>query len=339
MAKKLRASASPNKSPQRREGRFISGLVIGIIASAIFFSNQQRLLESSSALTSDGTSATAVTIEQKTVEAPPPIGDLEKIVAQCKPITEEERQGLQREIRDYEGQTRFHQKIQEVEGKRKTDAHHVAIDKYLKERVLRPGWSVLELGCAAGTMLQMVKRAYAAGIGDHGDFVGVELVTGWVRFAEKYFADKGISVFEGDITNFALPAPFAEKTFDFVMLNDVAEHIQKARYGCFFNKLREVTHEGSIVYVHTPNPQAQLVDAGQFYENVLPHHVFVTGMAYAKFELVALEQDVDTQCSDRRMIPQLPTMMQNTGCAMNWYPKYYHAVFRRVDGKKVFNLA
>jgi hypothetical protein len=113
------------------------------------------------------------------------------------------------------------------------------------------------------------------------------------------------------------------------MLNDVAEHIQKERYGCFFQKLKEVTHEGSLVYMHTPTPQAQLTDEGQFVENVLPHHYLVTGMALAGFELVTFEHDVDTVCSEKGGREFLPRSVREVGCLWNMWPKYYHVIFRK----------
>lgn len=264
------------------------------------------------------------------------VGSMEQIVSQCLPITTRENEELRAEILHYEKSQRFHDKIAEVRGSAGVAAHHKSIDAFLKSKVLRPGWSVLELGCAAGAMLQMVKRAYEDGIGEHKEFVGVELVTGWVKFAQEYFADKGIHVFEGDVTNFTLPAPFASKTFDFVMVNDVAEHIQKSRYGCFFSKLKASTHEGSIVYFHTPNPTAQIADHNQFYENTLPHHYVVAGMAYANFELVTFEQDVTTRCGGK--VSSVISSIANSQCNVLGYPKYYHAVFRRVERHKVFAL-
>ena len=58
---------------------------------------------------------------------------------------------------------------------------------------------------------------------------GVELVPGWVRESRTYLDD--IDVFEGDITSFQLPD---SRTFDFVMMSGVAEHVQKERYECMF---------------------------------------------------------------------------------------------------------
>jgi SAM-dependent methyltransferase len=252
--------------------------------------------------------------------------NVQEVVTACTPITQEQTEALKSEIADYEKSRKFQIKILEVQDKRKAAASYVAIEKYLRENVLEAGWSILELGCAAGMMLQMVKRAYEKVGSEHKELVGVELVTGWVTFAQSYFTD--IQVFEGDITNFNLPDPYAAKTFDFVMLNDVAEHIQKERYGCFFQKLKEVTHAGSLVYMHTPTPHAQLADEVQYVEKVLPHHYMVIGMALAGFELVTFEHDVDTQCGNLGW-ELLPRAVRDVGCLMSKWPKYYHVIFRK----------
>jgi hypothetical protein len=120
-------------------------------------------------------------------------------VTRCLPITDAQTKALQHEIKDYEGSKRFTDKVNEVQGLAKVARHHEAIDKYLKRKVLQPGWSVLELGCAAGMMLKMVDQAYDGGIGAHGDLVGVELVTGWVKFAQTYH--KEIKIFEGALSS------------------------------------------------------------------------------------------------------------------------------------------
>jgi hypothetical protein len=193
--------------------------------------------------TADKVQSSPKVAKQGTVD----ITNVQEAVTECIPITSGQKAALQKEISDYEKSTKFTLKVREVQGTEPVAKHHIAINKYLKEKVLQPGWSVLELGCAAGMMLKMVQQAYDSGIGAHKELVGVELVTGWVKFAQSHH--KEIKVFKGDITEFTLPEPYAAKTFDFVMLNDVAEHIQKERYGCFFQNLNSVTHEGSIVYM------------------------------------------------------------------------------------------
>jgi cyclopropane fatty-acyl-phospholipid synthase-like methyltransferase len=255
-------------------------------------------------------------------------------------MTQAERTGLASEISDYEKSRKFFTKIKEVKGEAPVGLQHQAIDLYLRENVLEPNWSVLELGCAAGIMLSRVEAWYKEQNHPHKELVGVELVPGWVNFARSYFPEpehsSSIQVHQGDVTDFApLPAPIDTTTFDFVMLNDVAEHIQKDRYVCFFQQLQKVTHENSLVYFHTPNPQAQLADAGQYYENVLPHAFLVNGMAEHGFELINMDQDVDTNCGQSLPENYLTTshLRKKSKCQMNGYPKYYHAIFRRVPDK------
>jgi len=263
---------------------------------------------------------------------------IQAAVTKCDPITDKEKATLQSEIEDYQKSEKFLSKIREAKGEVELGAHHKAIMKYLKEKVLQPKWSILDLGCAAGAMLKAVKQAYEEdfGIGSHNHLVGIELTTGWVKFAQGYYKD--ISIYEGDVTDFQLPVPYKGKTFDFVMLNDVVEHIQKERYECFFLKLKEVTHSGSIVYMHTPTPQAQIVDKGQYFENVLPHHYLIMGMALAGFELVTFEHDLDTKCGTREN-HTLPVALKGVKCMMNKWPKYYHSIFRKTQNDEVFNLA
>ena len=262
------------------------------------------------------------------------------------PISESQRQTLKEEIEDYEKSSKFQDKIEEVKGENKVAIHHVAINNYLQEKLLQPNWSILELGCATGKMIHMVESYYKESNHPYKDMVGIELVPGWVRFAQSYYPsiESEIQIYEGDVTDFTpLPAPHTFKTFDFIMLNDVAEHIQKERYGCLFQQLQHVTHSGSLIYFHTPNPQAQLTDKNQYYENVLPHAFLIAGMAQHGFELVQLEQDIDTDANNHKMSKDTKTMAwlrTKTKCEKNGYPKYYHAIFRRVPGTKqgVFQL-
>ena len=64
---------------------------------------------------------------------------------------------------------------------------------------------MLELGCATGMVLQMVQRAYTQLGYEHKELVGVELVTGWVKFAQSYH--KEIKIFEGEHTCMSLAGP------------------------------------------------------------------------------------------------------------------------------------
>lgn len=122
---------------------------------------------------------------------------IQDTVMLCVTKISQEQVDLKAEIAHYENMRKFKEKIKEVQGERPIAVSHAAIQKYLGEKVLDPNWSVLELGCAAGMMLKVVRDLYRNGIGNHSDLVGVELVTGWVKFAQEFFVGEndGIHVF------------------------------------------------------------------------------------------------------------------------------------------------
>ena len=241
----------------------------------------------------------------------------------CEKAPGAQSKELRAEIRSYERSKRFMQKIEEAKGTAPLSTTHASIIRYLKT-VLEPNWSVIELGCAAGVMLRLVKELYEEREMSLKYIAGVELVPGWVRESRTYLDD--IDVFEGDITSFQLPD---SRTFDFVMMNDVAEHVQKERYECMFLQLDAVSHLGTIVYMHTPTPEAQLEDSKQYYENVLPHHFLVNGMARVGFRLIKFEHDLDTDCQTQK--GSLPSQLSEAKCLRNGWPKYYHVVFQKTD--------
>lgn len=102
--------------------------------------------------------------------------------------------------------------------------------------------------------------------------------------------------------------------------------------------LKKVSKPGTIVYFHTPTPEAQLIDEDQYLENVLPHHYLIMGMSLSGFELVTLEHDMDTECKSK-ISPSALRQIRNAKCAMNFYPKYYHAVFQQKEDARVFDLS
>jgi len=186
-----------------------------------------------------------------------------------------------------------------------------------------------------------------------------------------YFTYLYTLICSGDITDFDLPDPYKGATFDFVMLNDVVEHIQRGRFGCLFLKLQDLTHSGSLVYIHTPTAEAQLymyrksspstVNPAVFdadsdakidnekdkhrsrllteRSNVLPHHFIFTGMAMAGFELVEMEMDMQTNCGGRVYnLNRMPQSFDMAACNIGGYTKYSHMVFRRASDEKVFEM-
>mmetsp|Transcript_15247 Transcript_15247/g.45612 ORF Transcript_15247/g.45612 Transcript_15247/m.45612 type:complete len:293 (+) Transcript_15247:89-967(+) len=209
----------------------------------------------------------------------------------CTPLTEEEKAALQKEISDYKHNPRFPQKIAEVQNKRRPDPRQPAILHFFEQHhMLRRGMTVLDLGSAAGNPLKMVRDKLAQ-MGGHGTLTGIELVPGWVEAGNAALGNTA-HLFEGDVTDFTFELP--EASYDLIMMNDSMEHIITSRYACLFERLNKYTRPGSLVYMHVPSPETQLDDRGQYFENVVPPHVIIHGMAKHGFQLYFYGQDQRT---------------------------------------------
>ena len=75
------------------------------------------------------------------------------------------------------------------------------------------------------------------------------------------------------------------------------------------------------MYFHLPSPTTQLYDRGQYFENVVPPHLIVAGLATFGFELHVYEQDVDTKINGKTVM------------ALHVKPvnKYVHLLFRKTN--------
>lgn len=239
---------------------------------------------------------------------------VEQFNPQCQPKSTAAEEVLLREIYDYEKNHRFKTKIIEVRGLKAPDPRQHAILNFLKENVLAKDMSVLDMGCAAGNVLKLVSESLT-GMGGYGNLTGIELVPGWVTEGNK--ALQGIAkLHRGDSTELYLGGKY-----DLMMMNDVLEHVMTDRYGCLFANIDKYAKEGSYVYFHLPSPTTQLYDRGQYFENVVPPHLIVVGLATFGFELHAYEQDVDTKINGKTVMARHDKPVT----------KYVHLLFRKTS--------
>ena len=85
--------------------------------------------------------------------------------------------------------------------------------------------------------------------------------------------------------------------------------------------------------------KASAPSSQQFFENVVPIHVLIAGMARdAGFQLQHYEQDVDTDCGEAG--PGVPAGRHAPKCAWKGrhgaHAKYVHLLFRRVEDEQLF---
>jgi SAM-dependent methyltransferase len=241
----------------------------------------------------------------------------------CVPLLESEKLSLLHEIKEYEKSYRFQEKLDETRGLRAPDPRQGSIAKYLARNALRKNMSILDLGCAAGNLLKLVSKELER-LGGQGNLTGIELVPGWVTGGNQ--ALNGTAhIIEGDVTDFKLGSPPPQ--YDLLMMNDALEHVLTTRYACLFKAISEhTTKPGSFVYFHIPAPATQLLDHEQYFENVVPPHVLISGLAAYGYELYNFEQDTGT-----RSRFNFKTIMNGYGTA-----KYLHILFRKPATKKVF---
>lgn len=247
----------------------------------------------------------------------------------CQRLTAAQKNELLQEVNAYEEDQRFARKIAEAKGEIELDNRFPACLAFLKTKVLTSGQSVLDLGSAAGALLRVIGEVLDTD-GGRGRMVGVELVGGWVRAAKEIFGDK-MEFYNSDITEF----DEIDFKFDVITLLDVVEHVQPERYDCLFSTIERYSHPETAVYFHVPSPETQLLDADQFFENVVPHHVLVGGMADHGFQLEHFSFDTDTDCGSKGEIDGKSTRNKDAKCIMNGAPKYTHFLFRRVKSPNV----
>ena len=127
----------------------------------------------------------------------------------CKTMSPQEETELQVMINSQEHSAKFHLQLSEARGAIPLEAHHMGILSYLTSHVLRPQWSILDLGCGAGTVLSEIQRHYERTNPTFGGvagfdpllqgqvLVGVEVVTGYVNEMADELKRRGIDMYRG----------------------------------------------------------------------------------------------------------------------------------------------
>ena len=133
-----------------------------------------------------------------------------KSMSACQPMSAQDQAKLQSWITSQEHSAKFHLQLSEARGAIPLEAHHVGILSYLTNNVLRPQWSILDLGCGAGTVLSEVQKYYERTSNptfENVEFdpllqgqvlVGVEVVGGWVNEMADELKRRGIDMYQGE---------------------------------------------------------------------------------------------------------------------------------------------
>jgi trans-aconitate methyltransferase len=123
---------------------------------------------------------------------------------------------------------------------------HEAILAWLLRFGMRPGDRVLEVGCGAGTLTQLLAEALP-----EGSVFGFDLSPKSIEAARERLASFGnVEVVAGDV----LEADAGEEPYDVVVLPDVIEHIPIEMHDALFGRIASWVKPEGFVLVHYPNP-------------------------------------------------------------------------------------
>jgi trans-aconitate 2-methyltransferase len=116
---------------------------------------------------------------------------------------------------------------------------------------LRTGSSVLEIGCGIGTLTYLLTRTVKT-----GSIEATDISPQSIAYAKKNLVRPNLSLYAGDILELEPSA----KTFDFVLLFDVIEHIPLADHAALFTRISRWMQEDSYLLINIPNPGSILFD-------------------------------------------------------------------------------
>ena len=111
--------------------------------------------------------------------------------------------------------------------------------------------TVLEIGCGIGTLTFLLTRKVKT-----GRIEATDISPQSIEYVKKNLVRPNLSLFAGDILKLEPTA----KSFDFVLLFDVIEHIPVEDHTALFAKINRWMHTDSTLLINIPNPASILFD-------------------------------------------------------------------------------
>jgi len=146
--------------------------------------------------------------------------------------------------------------------------------------------TVLEIGCGIGTLTFLLTRKVKT-----GRIEATDISPQSIEYVKKNLIRPNLSLFAGDILKLEPTA----KSFDFVLLFDVIEHIPVEDHTALFAKINRWMHTDSSLLINIPNPASILFDEKnnpaalqEIDQPVYPDHL-ATVLAKAGLDIIQFE--------------------------------------------------
>ena len=155
---------------------------------------------------------------------PPKMLSLAETISMCYPLTEEEQYEQQiKMLASYETSENQHPEMaSDLRDLASLNPRHAGILQYLATRVLRPQWSILDLGSGTGDVLREIQDYYlrlqqqrdggavakpseeielmSSSVSLRGQvFVGVDILDNYIQEADLLLKPRGIDMFQGEL--------------------------------------------------------------------------------------------------------------------------------------------
>jgi trans-aconitate 2-methyltransferase len=149
---------------------------------------------------------------------------------------------------------------------------HFTIANKLISLGLKPNSTVLEIGCGIGTLTGLIANKT-----NKGALIATDISDESIRIAKERLSEyKHVDFIVSDMSDFNL-----KKTFDFIVLPDVMEHIPVDQHEELFAVIKNHMHKSSKILIHIPHPQAI-----QYYRETEPQNMQVIDQALSASKLL-----------------------------------------------------
>lgn len=157
--------------------------------------------------------------------------------------------------------------------------------------------TVLEIGCGIGTLTYLLTQKVKT-----GRIEATDISPQSIEYVNKNLVRPNLFSFAGDI----LQLEPSVKSFDYILLFDVIEHIPLEDHATLFSKISRWMHEGSWLLINIPNPDYILFDQKnnpaalqEIDQPVFPDHlatvVAKAGLGIVQFETYSVWVEKDYQ--------------------------------------------